>query len=57
MEPLKLVGVLMMVIAAVEVPLFRFLASRSENLRKVLPLLMVAAAVPAVVGLGLFIFG
>lgn len=57
METLKLVGVLMMVIAAVEVPLFRFLASRNENLRKVLPLLMVAAAVPAVVGLGLFMFG
>ena len=57
MEPLKLVGVLMMVIAAVEVPLFRFLASRNEALKKVLPMLMIAAALPAVVGLGLFIFG
>ncbi|GIW29611.1 MAG: hypothetical protein ACK40N_04005 [Meiothermus ruber] len=57
MEPLQLAGLLLLVISAVEVALWRVLAPRNPNLNKAFPILMVSAVGTAVLGLLLFIVG
>jgi hypothetical protein len=56
-EPLQLAGLLLLVISAVEVALWRVLAPRNPNLNKAFPILMVSAVGTAVLGLLLFIVG
>ncbi|AWR87511.1 hypothetical protein [Meiothermus taiwanensis] len=57
MEAIKLAGLLLLVLSAVEVVLWRVLAPRNPNLNKAFPILMVSAVGTAVLGLLLFVLG
>lgn len=57
MEAIKLVGLLLLLVSAVEVALWRVLAPRNPNLNKAFPLLMTSAVGTAVLGLLLFVLG
>jgi hypothetical protein len=56
-EAIKLAGLLLLVLSAVEVVLWRVLAPRNPNLNKAFPILMVSAVGTAVLGLLLFVLG
>lgn len=57
MEVIKLVGLLLLLVSAVEVALWRVLAPRNPNLNKAFPILMASAVGTAVLGLLLFVLG
>ncbi|ADD29424.1 MULTISPECIES: hypothetical protein [Meiothermus] len=57
MEAIKLVGLLLLLVSAVEVALWRVLAPRNPNLNKAFPILMASAVGTAVLGLLLFVLG
>jgi hypothetical protein len=56
-EAIKLVGLLLLLVSAVEVALWRVLAPRNPNLNKAFPILMASAVGTAVLGLLLFVLG
>ncbi|RIH90459.1 hypothetical protein Mterra_00441 [Calidithermus terrae] len=57
MEPLKLAGLLLLGLSAVELLLWRVLAASNPNLHKHFPVLVLASAVGGVVGFALFWLG
>ncbi|GIW38712.1 MAG: hypothetical protein KatS3mg075_193 [Meiothermus sp.] len=57
MEAIKLVGLMLLLVSAVEVALWRVLAPRNPNLNKAFPILMASAVGTAVLGLLLFVLG
>ncbi len=57
MEPLKLAGMVLLAISAIEVAAWRILAPRNPNLNRLFPVLMASAVGSAVLGLVLLIMG